>query len=403
LADQAGWPKVYERAQRGAPDALKAVGDAGEAAKNPVCKAILAFIAGGKKGMEIRGQFESSPYGWSRDAVDGGLQVLLVSGLVRAQDERGKPMDPKELERRNIGKVFFKVESATVTTAQRIQIRKLLQQAGLQGVKQGEELVHVPPFLLKMQELAAQAGGDPPQPAPPDSGFLGEIRLTAGNEQLLALYNRRDELAQCLDTWSDLGQQIARRLPNWAFLQRLLNHAPELEEAAVIQAQVNTIEQQRQLLADPDPVNPLIAGLTQLLRAELNRLDAEYETRHHQGMERLAADGNWQQLEPEQRNQLLGEQKLTLADRPAVAVQSTADVLATLDKCALSMFSDRVAAMPSRFANVAAAAAELCEPEVQFLSVPRRTLKTEADIEVWLVEVKEKLKKALPQGPIVIN
>lgn len=49
-ADHAGWSKVYEKSQKGAPDALKAVGDEGEAAKNPVCKAILGFIAGGKKG-----------------------------------------------------------------------------------------------------------------------------------------------------------------------------------------------------------------------------------------------------------------------------------------------------------------------------------------------------------------
>ncbi len=42
-ADHAGWAKVYEKAQKGAPDALKAVGDEGEPAKNPVCKAILGF------------------------------------------------------------------------------------------------------------------------------------------------------------------------------------------------------------------------------------------------------------------------------------------------------------------------------------------------------------------------
>ena len=152
MADHLGWSKVYEKAKSGAPDALKAVGDEGEPAKNPVCRAILGFIAGGKKGSDIRTQFESSPYGWSRDTVDGGLQVLLIAGLTRAQDERGQPLDPKELERKTIGKVMFKVESATVTAAQRIQIRKLLQKLGL-SAKQGEELAHIPQFLQKMLEL----------------------------------------------------------------------------------------------------------------------------------------------------------------------------------------------------------------------------------------------------------
>ncbi|HEX7021354.1 MAG TPA: BREX system P-loop protein BrxC, partial [Trueperaceae bacterium] len=71
LADHPAWDKVYAKAKQGSPDALKAVGDDGEPAKNPVCKAILAHIAGGKKGIDIRKHFEGATYGWSGDAVDG--------------------------------------------------------------------------------------------------------------------------------------------------------------------------------------------------------------------------------------------------------------------------------------------------------------------------------------------
>ena len=401
-ADHVDWSKVYEKAQKGAPDALKAVGDEGEPARNPVCKAILGFIAGGKKGADIRTRFESAPYGWSRDAVDGGLQVLLVAGLIRAQDERGQTLDPKELERKTVGKVMFKVESTTVTTAQRIQIRKLLQKAGL-SAKQGEESAYVQQFLEKIRDLADQAGGDAPKPARPGTASLEEIRLTAGNEQLIALYNRRDELGSSIDTWTDLGKRITQRWPNWTELERLMAHASGLREAEVILAQVKTIEQQRQLLEDPDLVAPLITNLTQLLRDELNKLNDEYASRHEQGMQLLADDGNWKQLEPEQRNQLLSEQRLTLSDRPTVAVQSTSDVLATLDHCSLSMFTDRVAALPSRFDNVAVGAAELCEPEIQFVSVPRRTLKTGDEIDAWAEEVKGQLKGALAKGPVSIR
>ncbi len=400
-ADHVGWPKVYEKAQKGAPDALKAVGDEGEPAKNPVCKAILGFIAGGKKGADIRTQFESSQYGWSRDAVDGGLQVLLVAGLIRAQDERGQILDPKELERKTIGKVMFKVESATITTAQRIQIRKLMQKVGL-SAKQGEELAYVPQFLQKMQELADKAGGEAPQPAWPDTTFLDEIRLTGGNEQLLALYNRRDELGSSIDNWSNLAERITKRWPNWTILKRLMVHASEVPDAEVIMAQVQTIEQQCQLLEEPDLVAPLIANLTQLLREELNRLDQEYELRHHQGMERLKEDPNWQQLEPEQRYQLMSTQCLHESARPKVKVQSTSDVLSTLDNCALSMFADRVAAMPARFDNVSTTAAKMCEPEAILVQVPRRTLKTEDEIDAWGEEMKAQLKAALKQGPVVI-
>lgn len=402
LADHVGWSKVYEKAHKGAPDALKSVADDGEPTKNPVCKAILGFIAGGKKGIDIRKQFEGATYGWSGDAVDGGLQVLLVAGLLRAQDERGQTIDPKDLERKTIGKTLFKVESATVTTAQRIQIRKLLQKVGL-NAKQGEELASVPAFLHKLAELANQAGGEAPKPARPDTAFLDDIRLTAGNEQLLALYNQRDALSQWIDTWTDLAARIDQRWPHWTVLKRLIAHAAGIADADVILAQVTTIEQQRQLLEDPDLVAPLVANLTQRLRDELNRLDNLYASRHAQGLQRLEDDANWQQLEPEQRYPLMSAQYLQESARPNVEVQSTTDVLNTLEQCTLSMFTDRVAAMPSRFDRVAEEAAELCEPQAQFIQVPRRTLKTDAEIDAWVDDVKHQLKEALQQGPVVIR
>ena len=137
------------------------------------------------KATDLRTEFEASHYGWSRDTVDGGVQVLLVAGLIRAQDELGKTLDPKELERKAIGKTVFKVEYTSITTAQRIQIRKVLQKMAL-NVKQGEELNVVPPFLQKMQDLANRAGGEAPKPERPDTQFLDDIRLTAGNAAIIS-------------------------------------------------------------------------------------------------------------------------------------------------------------------------------------------------------------------------
>jgi len=399
IADHTGWQKVYEQAHKGAPEALKAVGDVGEPAKNPVCKAINGFIAGGKKGADIRGHFESMPHGWSRDAVDGGLQVLLVAGLLRAQDERGQILDPKALERRAIGKAWFKVESTTLTTKQRIQIRKLLQKAGL-SAKQGEESASVANFLQKLRELAAQAGGEAPKPPCPDTKPLEEIRLMAGNEQLLALHNQREELGNNISTWTELGNNIEKRWPNWVELRRLAEQARELKDFNAIESQIATIEQQRQLLEEPDPVAPLAANLTQLLRDELNRLKNEYDSHHARGMKRLADDGNWQQLQPEQRNRLLSSQQLTLAHQPKVEVQSTGDILSTLDRCSLSMLATVIEALPSRFGKVATRAAELCEPEVQFVELPSNIMKTAEEIDAWAEDAKAKLKAALAKGPV---
>lgn len=400
-ADHVGWSKVYEKAQKGAPDALKAVGDEGEPAKNPVCKAILGFIAGGKKGADIRTQFESSPYGWSRDAVDGGLQVLLVAGLIRAQDERGQTLDPKELERKTIGKVMFKVESATVNTIQRIQIRKLLQKVGL-SAKQGEELVCIPQFLQKMVELADQAGGEAPKPARPNTTFLDEIRLTAGNEQLLALYNRRDELGSSIDSWTDLAERIAKRWPNWSVLKRLVAHASGFQDAEVIQSHVSTIEQHRHLLENPDPVAPLISSLTQLFREELNRVQKLWQQHWEAGEQLLAADANWKQLEPEQKHALREPQGLTQDKVPQINVADTQSTLNTLDRYPLTSLRDRIAAMDGRYQAIILEAAQLLEPKSQRARLPSSTMKTIDDVDQWLVQAEAVLKEQIKQGPVIV-
>ncbi len=402
VSDQKGWDKVYAKAKQGAPDALKAIGFDGEAAAQPVCKLIQAYIGGGKKGSEIRQHFESPPYGWDRDAIDGGLQALLVAGLIRAADDHGKAIDPRELERKAIGKAEFKIEATTVPAAQRIQIRKVMQKLKCPA-KSGEEHLMAPIFMDKLIDLSRRAGGDPPKPALPDAGPFEEIRLLSGNEQLLAIYNQRELLGRSIDQWSALSEKIEDRSPSWNMLSALLVHAKGLKDSSVYAAQADKIREQRLLNADPDPVAPLLANVVQALREALNDLNAQYDQEHEKGMNRLRQDANWQKLEPEQRNELLAEQRLTAASKPVIAVKTTEDVLATLSKYPLPALSDRVAAMPSRFSNVLEGAARLLEPEVQFLHVKPALLKTDADVDAWAEDVKKELKAALKNGPIGIR
>lgn len=401
-ADHEGWDRAYARAKKGAPDALKAVGFEGEPATHPVCKAILGRIAGGKKGAEIRGRFESPPFGWPRDAVDGALQALLVAGRIRVEDEKGHAVPPLDLERKALGKCRFKLESANVTTVHRIQTRKLIQKLGF-NVKQGEEASVLPPFIEKMKELAAAAGGPAPQPEPPKTGFLEDIRLTAGNEQILAVYNQRTELNECIDQWRRTGDRIRERLPGWEKLRKLLKHAEQLKDIEVYQSRAGDIERKRLLLADPDPVAPIIEGLAQNLREILNGVNKKYAADHETGMERLRKDPNWAELDPDQRRELMTEQHLTENDRIEIDVGTTDAMLAALEKTPLSSLYDRLAAMSGRFDEVLRKSAELLEPEAQYIKVPSRLMKTEADIDQWIEEINKKLKHALPNGPIWIQ
>ena len=321
--------------------------------------------------------------------------------MVQAKDERGQGIDPRELERKTVGKTNFKVESTTVTTAQRIQIRKLFQKLGITA-KQGEEISHVPQFLNKMIELADRAGGEVPKPVRPDTFVLEEIRLTAGNEQLLALYNRREEFSDNIDRWNDLANRIEARYSNWEILKRLLNHASDVQDANVLSAQVKTIEDQRQLLEEPDLIAPLVANLTQLLRDELNHVKKSFEDNWEAGGERLKNDDNYLQLEIEQQHTLRLSQQLVEGAKPIIEVENTAAVLKSLNANGISALRDRVAAMPSRFDKILFEAAKLLEPEVEEVTLPSRMLKTDDDIQQWLKEAEVLLQSKIKRGPVIV-
>jgi hypothetical protein len=400
IADHPGWGKVYSRAKQGAPDALKAAGFAGKPAHNPVCKAILGFIAGGKKGAEIRSRFESPPYGWSRDAVDGALQVLLNVGLIHVRDERGQTVKPQNLERKAMGKAMFKVESATVTTQQRIQIRKLLQKMDCQA-KQGDELAAVPQFLQKMQKLAERAGGEAPQPERPDTSTLEEIRLIGGNEQLLALYNRREELFHALEKWSSLAEQIATRWPPWEALEQLLHHAGKMDVAEETRKQAEAVKKRRLLLSEPDPIQPLAKSLENALRAKLTALQQKYTEEFDRLTAELESDPNWENLD--ERSFILEQCGINQESTAALELGTCDDLLQTLARHPLNIWEDRIGALEGRFFRARELAARALEPETQTVSIPRRTLKTEEEIAAWIKEVKEQLQEALDKGPVIIQ
>jgi len=147
----------------------------------------------------------------------------------------------------------------------------------------------------------------------------------------------------------------------------------------------------------------LVDSITQKLRESLKDLEKEYLSRYDLGISRLKADANWIQLEKEQQQSLLAQHNLTEANHPKVNIQSTEEILNTLEQMPIAMLSDRVAALPGRFDQIIEKAAKIIEPHAQFIKLPSRTVKTEEDIDEWVAEVQEKLKSALKDGPIVIQ
>ncbi|MDR2199195.1 MAG: BREX system P-loop protein BrxC [Deltaproteobacteria bacterium] len=398
FSNSIGWEKVYRNAKDGAPDALKAVGYEGPPENNRVCRTMLDFLAGSKMGNEIRATFESPPYGWSGDCVDGAIQVLLVSGLINANDQNNRRVQPVELERKNIGKTRFKPETVNLTAIDRLNVRSLLQQVGVPP-KKDEELSQIPLFLEKALFLANDAGGEKPKPVPPDVSILETMKSLGGNEQLLYLSNVKDELSTKIQDWKTSAEKIQKRWPGWIILKELSNEAAGLPGSVEDIKHVRAIEENRLLLSDTDTVPTLQTNFSSLLRNELNSLNQEYLSVYTKGQSQLEEDKSWMKLDEEIRKELLVKYSLSDSAKPQITVNSIEDILKTLKILPIKAFRDQLAALPTRFKAIMDEAAFILEPKIQSVTLPSSgTFNNKNDVDIWVEEVRTTLINALNNG-----
>lgn len=398
VADDPRWEKVVERAKKGDSNALESLGFKGDPDKHPVCAAILGFVNAGKKGSEIRKQFSSGQCGWPQDAIDGALVLLSVTGHLRVT-QNGQQFDPRQLDHSKIGICDFRTEHVTISAAQKLAIRKLFQ-AGHVGCKPGDEAAVAPGFIVKLFELAEAAGGEAPRPERPNLTTVKEIKALTGNEQLVKLYEQRDALTQNLTDWAKTTKAIQDRLPRWNSLNELAGHAVKLMEADDARQQTQTIESERQLLADPDPVGPLCEKLTQIVREKLAAHHSRYQQLHQNGMAALEQSNAWSKPTEAQRQSILDQNGLITV--PGIKVGNEAEVIASLEAISLEMWQARCDALPQRFQKAQREAAKLIEPKVVYVTLPSATIHNDAELEAWLTQVRKQVQEKLKDSPVGI-
>ena len=398
-ADHPGWPAALRKAQNGDPNALAEVGHAAGADAHPVGKALLKCIGGGRKGADVRKQFEGPPYGWPGDAIDGALYALLVAGHAYAVGDDGARLDFRKLERKNLGKYTFRVESTVISKAQELQVRKLLQAFDLPST--GDLAAQAAAFVAQALALAQRAGGDAPRPAIPETSLLFELRGRSGNDLLGELFAQRESLTAAVDEWKRRAAAIEQRLPNWERLQRLLQLADA--ELADVAAQAHAIRDERRLLDEPDLVAPLLTTATNRLRERLDALAAAEQAQAQAGEEKLAASDAWRRTPPEQQEQLRERRRLRspAADRPTLAGPD--DVLAALTALPLRARHDAPAGLAARYDAALHEAALALQPQASAVEAPRRTIHNEAELDAWLADARARIAAALEKGPVIVK
>lgn len=398
-ADDNRWNSVINRAKNKDGNALQTVDHKENPDKHPVSAAVLLAIGSGKKGKEIREQFESAPYGWPRDAIDAVLITLHTSGHLRAV-HKGTVLATGQLDQAKVPVTDFRSETVAIDVKGRIKLRRLFQEANV-PCKADEEVAAAEKFLDVLDDLAAKAGGDAPLPACPKTTTLETIRALAGNEMLAAMLKEHDELKKLLEQWQALAKLAAKRQPAWETLQELLQHADGLPEAADLQKEADTVRDERRLLEDGDPVPPIHNELVKLLRAAVKKAHTGMTEVFQREMKALETNSNWQKLAREQRDQLSQDARLTPPED--LSIGDDAGLMAELSARSLPVWETTADALPERFRQAALAAARLLEPKTQRVSLSSGTLKTPDDVKKWLAETEKELLEKIQKGPVVIN
>jgi len=164
---------------------------------------------------------------------------------------------------------------------------------------------------------------------------------------------------------------------------------------------MQTIEGERQLLADPDPVAPLCDKLTQVLREKLTAHHARYQQLHQEGMAGLQQSDAWPKLTDPQRQSMLAQHGLTTV--PGIKVGTEAEVIASLEAMSLDMWQARCDALPQRFQKAQRDAAKLIEPKVVYVTLPSATIHNDTELDAWLAQVKKQVQEKLKDGPVGIG
>jgi hypothetical protein len=224
--------------------------------------------------------------------------------------------------------------------------------------------------------------------------------FTGSGISLKVISENKDRLTREVADWQKRKESIEKREPHWNQLTALLAHAADLPAATEVQAEVKAIEDHHRLLDDPDAVPGLVNKLTEALRKALNEVHAACTAFHERAIEGLEANSTWQQLKPEQRYEILS--KNGVRQMPSIAVGTTDEVLATLQKTKISELRAICDALPTRFSNALAGAVKLLEPKAQSVDLPKRTIKNEEDLKSWLTAAEDKIREKLKDGPVIV-
>jgi len=391
-ADYPNWGQVLNRAQTGIPDALNVISYSGDVEKHPVASEILRYIGNSTKtGKDVRNQFSKAPYGWPQDAIDAVLIVLKNAAWLSTSENT--------LNGKSISQATFKKEAHVLSAKDRIGIRKLFQDAGINSPS-GQEFSFSNTYLTKLKDLAGQVGGSAPRPEVINVDFIRELENKEGSERLLDIASQKDDLHAKYTDWDGKATVVRGREPQWKLLVDLAEFAPDEPTIEELKNEIDAIRDNRLLLHEPDPIQPVLNSLVEKLGSILNNRKALYIASYDERMIELQTNDYFKKLSPEEKHSILVKHQLLV--KPEIKAMDAQTLLNQLKRESLYTWDTKRAALSGQFESALNDAILLSAPQATTYSLPRRTIKKQEDIDTYLEDLRLELKSLLENSSSII-
>jgi len=178
-------------------------------------------------------------------------------------------------------------------------------------------------------------------------------------------------------------------------------HAKALPESSDAVAQLDAVESNRALLADPDPVAPIGKQIAAVLRARLQEVHESHDREVATALTALAAEPAWSRLSADQQAQILAAHHLATPAKPSVG--SDDELVAALDAVSLQARGHLATVAKASVAKALGEAVKLLAPKARALPIKPATLATEAEVEAWIAARRGELIEAIKQGPVILG
>jgi hypothetical protein len=370
--------------------------------EHPVCREILSRLrSGSKTGNELRNILEAPPFGWPRDAIDGSIIALCASEHLKGVLQH-KPLAGKEIDRKNLGKMVFATETIVLTTDDRLALRGLCTTLQIPS-DSGSEAETATKLIGSLRTLADKSGGGSPQPEQNVPGYLVELQTLSGNSLVKSVVERQADIKANIKEWQQTAKHIGERLPHWDNLTLLMDHAEGLAVLDSVREQYDAIKERRSLLADPDPVPPLVKEIRNGLRDALKTGLEQVRDAQEAVLEELKSDGLWKRLKKPQQEELLKNYHLIAFSSGKMDTDEA--IIAQIKKTPLNSFAPLVKAIEGCLKDIRSDMAKILEPKTVMVPLSSGVIvKNEKELDTYLTDVRNRAKEELDKGnPVMLK